>query len=199
MLCSEIANETVNMNDGQPLKETHFDTCSYVNDSKVVSAEEEKKPSFKQDIASSTDTVFPVELLSEHSNEQILSMTKLEDIENFMDTLLESKLEGSSSGNSLQNVPHDMELSTAKPPTDIQLMDELFRINEKLSSTSDHSNVDYPSRKDENKNKGAKESESLDPCIGINIIVNTMHSCNISFNSMRFSFLNVENFPCVLV
>ena len=172
MVDIELASKTVNVNNSQPLEEntaTDNFISNHVHSSKVE--EEEFKASFISEnaVASipATDAELLVGPLPEHSNDQILSMTKLEDIENFMDTLLDSKLEESSLDDTSQSVPHDAELSTAKPLTGVQLMEELYRINEKLSpspeckSSSDHS----ANKKDKNEkvNKKRENVESVVP------------------------------------
>ena len=180
----ELASKIANLNDNQPLEEntaTDHLISNHVHSSKVVSVEEEGfKASFISENTDAsvpaTDTELSVGPLPEYSNDQILSMTKLEDIENFMDTLLDSKLEESSLDDSSQSVPHDTELSTAKPLTDVQLMEELYRINERLSPSPE-----YKSYSDHNANKKDKNEEvmkrentesltSHDSCIG-NFIV----------------------------
>ena len=158
------------MDDSQLLGEntaTRF-TCSSVDSKVVVSAEEEGyKETFtiENTIVSATDTLPPVDPLSEDTGDQILSMTKLEDIENFMDTLLDSELEENIADDTSQRVvPHETELSTAKPLTDVQLMDELCKINEKLSSTSEHkSSSDIHTQEDVKKRVNILP---LNSCIG---------------------------------
>jgi len=71
-----------------------------------------------------------VETFSAKENGPILSMAKLENLENFMDTLLDSELDDSTLKS--QNKTHDTELSIAQPLTDMQLMGELCKLNEKL-------------------------------------------------------------------
>ena len=157
----------------------------------VVSAEEEEyKATFtiENTVVSATGTVLPVDLLSKDTGDQILSMTKLEDIENFMDTLLDSKLEENIVDDTSQNVvPHEAELSTAKPLTDVQLMDELYRINEKLSSTSEYESSGDSHKKDDNEHVEKRvNTMPLDSSIG-NFKVqsfNFKNSCNILY---RFS------------
>ena len=173
--------------DNKPLEEnaaTHL-TYNYVDSEAMVSAEEDGyKASITKEnelvFGTSTDTVSPVGLDSEHSSDHILSMTKLEDIENFMDTLLDSKLEESSLDDSLQNVPHEAELSTAKPLTDDQLMSELCKFNDKLSlqispDKSYQTNESYTNKKDSNeefkKRSNAELSEPFDSCIGTTLFV----------------------------
>lgn len=142
MVDFEFSSKTTDVDDSQPLREnaaTRF-TCSSVDSEVVVSAEEEEhKETSTIENTVVTDTLTPIDPLSEDTSEQILSMTKLEDIENFMDTLLDSKLEENIVDDTSQNAaPHETELSTAKPLTDVQLMNELCKINEKLSSASEH-------------------------------------------------------------
>ena len=162
------------MDDSQPLGEnaaTRF-TCSSVDSEVVVSAEEEEyKETFtiENTVASATDTLPSVNILSEDTDDQILSMTKLEDIENFMDTLLDSKLEENIVDDTSQNVvPHETELSTAKPLTDVQLMDKLCKINEKLSSASEHksSSSDIHTKDNSEDVENRVNIVPLDSCIG---------------------------------
>lgn len=158
MIDFEFSNEIPNMNDSQPLK------CV---DSKITE-EEGSKELFIEEVPA-IDRELPEELSSEHTNDQILSMTKLEDIENFMDTLLDTKYEENSLDDALQTVPHEAELSTAKPLTDVQLMSELYKINEKLSSTSEcKSSIGSEQDKSEevDKREYAESSMQLDSCIG---------------------------------
>lgn len=169
MVDIELAGKTVNVNDNQPLKEnTRTDDfiSNRVHCSKVVSVEEEGFKASENAVVSipATDTELRVGPLPEHSNDRILSMTKLEDIENFMDTLLDFKLEESSLDNLSQSVPHDAELSTAKPLTDVQLMEELYRINEKLSPSPEHkSSSDHSAnKKDKNEKVNEKKRENVE-------------------------------------
>ena len=164
----ELSSTVANEDDSQPSEEnaaTRF-TCSHVDSEAVVSAEEEEhkgSSTIENTIVSATDTV--LDLLSNDTSDQILSMTKLVDIENFMDTLLDSKLEESCLDDPSQNVvPHEAELSTAKPLTDVQLMGELYKIKEKLSSTPEHSD----NHKKDNNEEVEKRVDTipLDSCIG---------------------------------
>lgn len=139
MVDVQLSSKIAGVSDNQPLDlPTHY-THNYVM---VSSEEDEYKASCIKErtvvSAASTDMVMPVELCSKHTSDEILSMEKLEDIENFMDTLLDSKLEENSLDDSSQNVPHEAELSTAKPLTDVQLMGELYKLNDKLSLTPEH-------------------------------------------------------------
>ena len=159
-----------NVNDSQHLEEENTVThaCSNVNSEVVVSAENET--SFTKEITavSATDTILPADPLPERAGDQILSMMKLEDIENFMDTLLESKLEESILEDASQNVGflHEAELSTARPITDVQLMDELNKINEKLLPISEHKSSIDSSEKDNEEKVNPLPSDS---CIGNSI------------------------------
>lgn len=178
MVNIELASKITSVGESLPLEEnTATHTYNHVHSSEVISVEEEGyKTSFIKEntvvSVSSTNSVLPVELQFEHKNDQILSMTKLEDIENFMDTLLDSKLEESSLDDPSENVPHETELSTAKPLTDVQLMDELFRINEKLSlksvqKSSSNNNVNTKDKNDEvKKRESTGSSMPTDSCIG---------------------------------
>ena len=81
-------------------------------------------------IYSSTTTVEAFSEKAVKESGPILSMAKLEDLENFMDTLLDSELDNSTLTS--QTTTHDTELSVAQPLTDTQLMGELCKLNEKL-------------------------------------------------------------------
>lgn len=172
MVAIEFSSKITNVNDKQLLRENTA-TCFYVDDSIAVSAEDErcKTSSIKENVASTTmDKISPVELLYEHSNDPILSMRKLEDIENFMDTLLDSKLEEDSLNDTSHGVPHETELSTAKPLSDVQLMNELHRLNE-ISSTSNHGDNDANKTINNEEMRNESSSILLDPCKGNNYLV----------------------------
>ena len=99
-------------------------------------------------VYSSTTTVETVSEITVKENGPILCMAKLEDLENFMDTLLDSELDDSTLTS--QNAAHDAELSVAQPLTDTQLMGELCKLNEKLLPSN--SNCDDGKVKEKNVN-----------------------------------------------
>ena len=164
----EVSSKLSNVSDSQHLEEdTVAFTRNNVNSEVVASAK--KKTSFTKEITSvsATDTTLPAHPLAERASDQILSMMKLEDIENFMDTLLESKSEESILEDASQNIvfPHEAELSTAKPITDVQLMDELNKINEKLLSISEHKSSSN-SKKDNEEVEKRVNPLPCDSCFG---------------------------------
>jgi len=167
MLGIEFSNKITDVNDNHS---ENTETRLTYNHEIVSTKEEECKTSINEDTMVSTND----RLLesSKCTSDQILSMTKLRDIENFMDTLLDSKLEESGLDDSSQNISHDAELSTAKPLTDVQLMGELCKLNEKLLSTSEHkssndSNANKSEKIEKAKKKPSAESSTpFNSCIG---------------------------------
>ena len=77
-----------------------------------------------------SDTTVEEPVSGNEQTSPILSMAKLEDLENFMDTLLDSELDDSTLAS--QNAAHITKLSVSQPLSDTQLMGELHKLNEKL-------------------------------------------------------------------